>query len=176
MFDLSVQQMAMCAPNPSKTPFICYFSLLSNLLLCSASCLDHCGGSGGCAGATAELAFDYVTGSTGLYQEYQYSYTSYYGKDAACTIPSSGSPVATIDGYVTLPFNNYTALMNAIATVGPIAVSVDASAWSSYESGIFDNCNQNQPDIDHAVVLVGYGEESNGSKFWIIRNSWSPSK
>jgi cathepsin L len=120
MFDLSVHQTAMCAPNPSKK--IC------NL----------------------------------------------FGNDAACTIPSSGSPVATIDGYVTLPFNNYTALMNAIATVGPIAVSVDASAWSPYESGIFDNCNQDQPDIDHAVVLVGYGEESNGSKYWIIRNSWSP--
>jgi hypothetical protein len=117
MFDLSVHQTAMCAPNPSKK--IC------NL----------------------------------------------FGNDAACTIPSSGSPVATIDGYVTLPYSNYTALMNAIATVGPIAVSVDASAWSPYESGIFDNCNQNQPDIDHAVVLVGYGEESNGSKYWIIRNS-----
>jgi cathepsin L len=149
MFDLSVQQMAMCAPNP-----------------------NHCGGSGGCAGSTAELAYDYVTKSSGLYQEYQYSYLSYYGKDYDCAIPS-GNPVATINGYVQLPLNNYTALMNAIATVGPIAVSVDASAWSSYESGIFDGCNQKNPDIDHAVVLVGYGEE-NGSKFWTIRNSWSP--
>ena len=43
LFDLSVQQMAMCAPNP-----------------------DQCGGSGGCNGATAELAFDYVTGSAGM--------------------------------------------------------------------------------------------------------------
>ena len=30
------------------------------------------------------------------------------------------------------------------------------------------------PDIDHAVVLVGYGEE-NGQKYWLVRNSWSPS-
>jgi cathepsin L len=149
LFDLSVQQMAMCAPNP-----------------------HHCGGSGGCDGSTAELAFEYVTGSNGMYQEYQYSYTSYYGQNSACVTPS-GSPVATIDGYVRLPENNYTALMNAIATVGPVAVSVDASSWSRYSSGIFDGCNQVNPDIDHAVVLMGYGEE-NGQKFWLVRNSWSP--
>lgn len=149
LFDLSVQQMAMCAPNP-----------------------NHCGGSGGCNGATCELAFDYVTNSAGLYQEYQYSYASYYGVDYSCTLPT-GNPVATIDGYVKLPENNYTALMNAIARVGPIGISVDASSWSSYESGIYDGCNQVNPDIDHAVVLVGYGEEK-GQKYWLVRNSWSP--
>jgi len=149
LFDLSVQQMAMCAPNP-----------------------DACGGTGGCAGSTAELAFEYVTGSAGLYQEYQYGYASYFGRDIACTLPP-GKPVATINGYVQLPENNYTALMNAIATVGPVAISVDASNWSAYQSGIFNGCNQAKPDIDHAVVLMGYGEE-NGQKYWIVRNSWSP--
>jgi cathepsin L len=82
--------------------------------------------------------------------------------------------VATIDGYVVLPENNYTALMNAVATVGPVAISVDASAWAAYESGIFNGCNQVNPDMDHAVVLVGYGEE-NGQKYWLVKNSWSTS-
>jgi cathepsin L len=151
LFDLSVQQMAMCAPNP-----------------------DSCGGTGGCAGSTAELAFDYVTKSGGLYQEFQYSYSSYYGSNYECSLPTLGKPVATIEGYVQLPENNYTALMNAIATVGPVAVSVDASSWSGYSSGVFNGCNQVNPDIDHAVILYGYGEE-NGQKYWLIRNSWSPS-
>ena len=60
LFDLSTQQLAMCAPND-----------------------DHCGGVGKCEGSTAELAFQYLTGSKGFYQEYQYSYASYYGKKYA---------------------------------------------------------------------------------------------
>lgn len=64
--------------------------------------------------------------------------------------------------------------MNAVATVGPIAISVDASSWHAYDVGIFDGCNQANPDINHVVVLVGYGEE-NGQKYWLVRNSWSAS-
>jgi cathepsin L len=150
LFDLSVQQMAMCAPNPNK-----------------------CGGTGGCAGSTAEIAFDYVSKSTGLYQEYQYSYASYYGSDYACTIPTTGAPVATIGGFVKLPENNYTALMNAVAQLGPIAISVDASTFGAYKSGIHDGCNQVNPDINHAVVLMGYGNEA-GKDYWLVRNSWAP--
>jgi cathepsin L len=150
LFDLSVEQMAMCAPNP-----------------------DKCGGTGGCSGATAEIAFDYVTKSGGLFQEYQYSYSSYYGSDYACALPSTGAPVATINGFVQLPENNYTALMNAVAQLGPIAVSVDASTFHAYSKGIHDGCNQVNPDINHAVVLVGYGSED-GKDFWLIRNSWNP--
>lgn len=133
---------------------------------------NQCGGSGGCNGATSELAFDYVSGSNGLLQEFQYPYQSYYGSNFDCSIPSS-NPVATINGHVQLPRNNYTALMNAIAHVGPIAIAVDASTWHSYDSGIFNGCNQVNPDINHGVVLVGYGEEK-GQKYWIVRNSWSP--
>mmetsp|Transcript_13377 Transcript_13377/g.20109 ORF Transcript_13377/g.20109 Transcript_13377/m.20109 type:complete len:376 (-) Transcript_13377:234-1361(-) len=152
LYDLSPQQIAMCAPNP-----------------------DSCGGTGGCEGATAEIAFDYVAGMSGILEEYQLGYTAYNGVDSACGFESSGAaPVATIDGYVQLPENNYTALMNAIATVGPVAVSVDASTWHSYAGGVFAGCNQDQPDINHAVTLVGYGEEDN-QPYWLVRNSWSPS-
>jgi len=26
--------------------------------------------------------------------------------------------------------------------------------------------------INHAVVIVGYGEESDGTKFWTVKNQW----
>lgn len=145
----------MCAPNP-----------------------DHCGGVGACEGSTAELAFEYLTGSDGFYEEYQYSYKSYDGKDYACAtddVSKYTSPKATISGYVKLPGNNYAALMNAVANIGPMAINVDASSWSAYSEGVFDGCDQASPDVNHVVVMVGYGEESDGTKYWLVRNSWSPS-
>jgi len=149
LFDFSTQQVAACSPNP-----------------------DQCGGSGNCKGATSELAFDYVASSDGILEASQYPYTEFYGKESACSIPLAAVPVAKITGYKQLTENNYSELMNAVAQVGPIAVSVDASRWGSYRSGIFDGCNQAKPDINHAVVLVGYGVD-NGQKYWLIRNSWS---
>jgi cathepsin L len=109
--------MAMCAPNPGE-----------------------CGGVGKCEGSTAELAFEHVASSKGMFSEYQYGYVSYYGTDYDCKLPGVTAPVATITGYTVLPRNNYTAVMNAIATVGPIAINVDASTWHSYSSGKKTGC------------------------------------
>ena len=80
--------------------------------------IDSCGGTGGCYGATAEIAFEYIASTSGFVQEFQYPYQSYYGAAIACRVPEG--PKIAIDGYVKLPENNYTALMNAIAQVNKI--------------------------------------------------------
>lgn len=153
LFDLSTQQVATCTPNPNE-----------------------CGGQGNCEGATAELAFEYLTNSAGLYDEFQLPYTEYYGQEAQCILPSNTQPKAKISGYVKLEENNYEQLLHAVANYGPIAVSVDASSWHSYASGVFDGCNQLNPDINHAVVLVGYGTDTKTNQdYWLVRNSWSAS-
>ena len=46
-----------------------------------------------------------------------------------------------------------------------------ANTWGAYESGIFSGCSSAPMDLDHAVILMGYGEE-NGFKYWTVRNSW----
>lgn len=37
------------------------------------------------------------------------------------------------------------------------AINVDASAWRHYSTGVFTGCNTTNSDIDHVVLLVGYG-------------------
>lgn len=150
LFDLSVQQMAFCAPNP-----------------------DSCGGTGGCMGSTSEIAFDYVAKSNGMVQEYQMGYGAYFGNESTCAIPDGAQAKIKIDGYTRIPENEYEPFMNSLAKEGPIAISVDASNWHAYHSGVFSGCDQTTPDIDHAVVAVGYGEEADGTQYWIVRNSWS---
>ena len=79
--------------------------------------------------------------------------------------------VASISGYKRLPANDYGSLMKAIATVGPIAISVSAG-WRHYEEGVYDDdCGAT---IDHAVQLVGYGKDK-GDEYWLVRNSWGTS-
>ncbi len=151
LFVLSQQQVTACAPNP-----------------------QDCGGFGGCQGSTAELAYEYVIGA-GLTQEWEYPYTAYYGTTGNC---SKNMPAAIqLSGYTKLPTNDQGSVMDALAHTGPLAINVDASSWSDYESGVFSGCNYAQNiSIDHVVQLVGYGTDSDLKvDYWIVRNSWSPS-
>lgn len=151
MFNLSPQMGASCAPNPQS-----------------------CGGSGGCEGGTAEIIFDHLANGGKMAQEYQYGYTGYYGEDSECK-DSDVTNKLTIQGYTLLTSNNYTELMNAVAQVGPVSIGVDASEWHNYDSGVFNGCDQKNPDVNHAVVLYGYGiDDISGDKYWLVRNSWSP--
>jgi hypothetical protein len=42
----------------------------------------------------------------------------------------------------------------ALTTTGPLVINVDASSWHAYESGVFDGCNQTNPDINHVVQVT----------------------
>jgi C1A family cysteine protease len=57
---------------------------------------------------------------------------------------------------------------------GPVSIGVDASGlgFKLYKSGIIKRwCGT---DIDHAVLLVGYGTEK-GVDYWLVKNSWGAS-
>jgi len=147
--DLSEQQILDCTPNP-----------------------DDCGGTGGCGGGTAELAMQQIINTGGLSTEWVYPYVSYGGQNFNTCKPIT--PFAKLASFVNLPSNQYAPVISALATTGPMSISVDAGAWSDYETGVFDGCNQTHPDIDHAVQLVGYGNDTIYGPYWLVRNSWSP--
>jgi len=155
LLDLSEQQVASCTPNPHS-----------------------CGGTGGCEGGTPEVAFQGIIDFGGHASEYTYPYVSWNGTDYQCRLNGSDPyfhfvPAARLSSYVTLPANDQNALMTAVASIGPIAISVDASAWSHYEGGVFSGCDMNNPDIDHNVQLVGYGTDASLGPYWLVRNSWT---
>jgi len=77
-------------------------------------------------------------------------------------------------GWEKLPENKYEPLKRALVEYGPVGVSLAADSWMSYSSGIFDGCEKDSI-INHAVTLIGYGEETgSGAKWWQIKNSWGP--
>jgi len=156
---LSTQQIVNCVENPKE-----------------------CGGQGGCRGATVELAMAWVVDSDLAFEED----VPYTGSDGTCNVKSASFIERTLRNvgavrkhrnsdslglvsWATLPSNKAQPLMAAVMD-GPVAISVGADGWFMYETGIFDDCSRDAV-IDHAVVLVGYGEEPT-SKYWTIRNSW----
>lgn len=136
----------------------------------------QCGGTGGCQGATAELAFNHTMSvGQGLESDYKYK-----GSDGTCKEGSGLKPAVGLHGFVKLPVNNYSALIGAVVNVGPISISVDAGAlgWQLYERGVFEGCPKKtlftpNPNvaIDHAVQLLGYGADG-GKDYYLVRNSW----
>lgn len=130
--------------------------------------LQECGGTGGCKGATTELAYEYVVNhGIGRKQDYK-GYQS--GGSGKCS-PAS-NPAVTIGGFVRLPENQPGPLLEALAEHGPVAISADASKWLLYGGGVYGGCNKNAI-INHAVLAMGYGTDDKLKKdYWLIRNSW----
>jgi len=134
---------------------------------------EECGGTGGCGGGTPDLAYDaLIAAGGGLASEWTYPYISGGGVSGGeCKFKGAG--VASITDYAFLPSNDQEAVMEALAFSGPLAVNVDASAWHSYQGGVFTGCSHDDVEIDHVVELVGYGTDADsGLAYWLVRNSW----
>ena len=54
-----------------------------------------------------------------------------------------------------------------------VSVEADTAVFQGYTSGILNSAKCGT-SLDHAVVAVGYGNES-GQDYYIVRNSWGAS-
>ncbi|MCH1932218.1 C1 family peptidase, partial [Shewanella sp. A25] len=87
----------------------------------------------------------------------------YQANDRSCKYRPEFA-VAKYTGFEDIP-QQEKALMKAVATVGPISVAMDAShpSLQFYSSGIYYEPNCSSKNLDHGVLLVGYGFEGTDS-------------
>jgi len=134
------------------------FQLDGKLRSFSEQQLVDCSGSFGnqaCQGGLMDNAFKYVK-ANGITLESSYAYTAKKG-----TCKTGITADFKIGGFVDI--KKCEDLANAIQA-RVISVAVDASNWSTYKGGVFNNC---KTQLNHGVTLTGI---SSGS--WVIKNSW----
>jgi len=117
----------------------------------------------GCNGGLMHTALQYFQ-SKGAEDDTNYPYTA---SDDTCAYNKKFviAHVSDVKCYENVDDDTIKQYLN---DVGPLSIAVAADDFQSYDSGVLD-CSYTQ--LDHGVLLVGYGSE-NGADYWIIKNSW----
>ncbi|KAL4377855.1 hypothetical protein GQ457_02G018320 [Hibiscus cannabinus] len=129
------------------------------LVDCDTKGEDH-----GCHGGFMDDAFQFILKNKGLTTESNYPYM---GVDGTCNTNEEANHAATINGFED-------ALQKAVANQ-PVSVAIDAGGFEFqfYSDGVFTGPCGTQ--LDHGVTVVGYGEDGDGTKYWLVKNSWGSS-
>jgi cathepsin L len=159
-----------------------HFRATNKLVSLSEQQLVDCSGKDGnqgCNGGLMDNAFKYIEENGGIDTEESYPYHAHnqkchFKKDKIGSLCS---------GYVDLESGDEEALKEAVATIGPVSIAIDATEgnFMLYKEGVFvdDTCTNGPDSLDHGVLVVGYGTDvtsksGQAADYWIVKNSWGP--
>lgn len=122
----------------------------------------------GCNGGSMDYAFQYII-NNGLCINNSYPYI---GNQNTCNKDNCQS-VISLSNYSDIKQNNEK-LLKKIVYHQPVSVAIQANkrSFQLYKKGIYSDL-QCGTELDHGVLLVGYGYDNYyNMKYWIIKNSW----
>ena len=143
-----------------------------NLVSLSEQQLVDCSaaqGNQGCNGGLMDQGFQYIISNKGITTEAAYPYTA---QDGTCK--SGVSAAATLSSFVDVAQGSEADLMKAV-NLGPVSIAIEADqqCFQFYSGGILSDSSCGM-QLDHGVLVVGYGTENNVD-YWIVKNSWGAS-
>jgi len=136
-----------------------------NLIDCSTSYGDQ-----GCDGGLMTDAMTYIIANHGIDTEASYPYQA---ADGTCNFKTANIG-ATLASFTNVPSGDEKSLLCA-AVKGPVSVAIDASqnSFQFYSSGVYSDPNCSSQNLDHGVLVVGWGhDDSSNQDYWIVKNSW----
>ena len=154
-----------------------HFVATGDLLSFSEQQLVSCAGLNygnyGCYGGLASQAYNYYEAGHNAELESVYPYASGAGQMFACTYDASSTTAVSVADYTAVTADS-PSQMKAALVQQPLAVAIEADqmVFQTYSSGVLTSdagCGYN---LDHAVLAVGYGTDSSGQDYWLIKNSW----
>ena len=114
-----------------------------------------------------DSAFAYAT-RTKLESQTDYPYKA---KNQDCAAKDDQGKVL-LSGWENVPVNDPVQLQAAVAQQ-PVSVALQAGSpyFRSYNGGVLSSvaCGHN---LDHGVLVVGYGTTESGVPYWRLKNSW----
>lgn len=132
-----------------------------NLVDCSTE-------NSGCNGGLMSEALKFVRLQGGIDSAMAYPYR---GVDGKCQFKKNAVAMKAIGSAIIGP-NDEELLKMVVASYGPVSVGIVATdKLVSYEAGVFDDSRCGE-DLNHGVLIVGYGTNSEDGDFWIVKNSW----
>lgn len=143
------------------------------LVDCSSAYANH-----GCNGGLPNRAYLYAI-QTGVDSEASYPYS---GESGICRnnlqpLFHAQNQKIKATGLVQISKGDEQKLKEAIATIGPISVDIDAShpSFQHYSKGIYSEPLCSSEILDHSVLVVGYGTDELKQDYYIVKNSWGSS-
>ncbi|KAF2885194.1 hypothetical protein ILUMI_20979 [Ignelater luminosus] len=118
----------------------------------------------GCYGGLPTSAYKYVIRNGGIDTEDAYPYLAI---NRLCTYDPRASK-ANSTYYTMIKTGSENDLVAAVAFAGPVSVAIDASTMQFYVDGIIDK-HSCPGQMNHAVLAVGYGTNSEGKNYWILK-------
>jgi len=147
------------------------FKFTRNLISLSEQNLVDCTksfGNAGCSGGWMDNAFKYIISNKGIDREANYPYEA---KDGNCRFNYAYTG-ATMNSFSDVQSGNEGALQDAVLHQQPVSVAIDAghTSFQLYKSGIYFESACSTSNLDHGVLVVGYG--SDNGDYYIVKNSW----
>ncbi|XBJ28352.1 hypothetical protein VPH35_005473 [Triticum aestivum] len=130
-----------------------YMKTKQSIMLSVPQLIDCDTKNNGCIGGHSDVALEYIR-KNGLWSESSYPYMD-QSNSLSCKV--NKAVVARISGFETVPTTEE-ALEEAVAKQ-PVIIYLNMKTCQQL-------CRW------HAVLIVGYGTDSNGIKYWRFKNSW----